>query len=657
MRIKLRKLPKKLWVGFLALGASTTLALLSFTGMGVISPLLGLGLSATFFAVTFDGQIYFQFIRNALDKLGFKKDELKKSLANEFMLKKLLEEEPQEQDPEIIKEYRASVLRYQYLCLLEEEGSSLWNEGLDREKEWLRLNIRDLQLWFSIELFNTDPTENLRPAQAAFRTWFKSSASAENADDNTDVQEELIKRFSKETFYRKLFRWLSIFSGISTGFGTLLLLIQQLAAIGFIASLPFGGFMAIVVPLAVFAGMAAAYITFNALCDLYHNDTIKKWFYKLQKDFFNSESKGRTVLAALGILLIPLSLIFTLLSIGTWFTIMKIPGSVGLLTAIPMGVMAILAGITNLPFVIENSSNTYKAWRHKLDNLSIPEKMSYKDQSTIWLNKNSETQHTAQIFNPIAFFETITYKPLVYLFFGGHAAGSSLTADRFPGLPLWLSTLAAFFSSIFADFGIFFPMDEHNIIENNEVSLKKTLKVQLDANHHHDHGDSLPHLLLRALFWPVRVLKIGWHMVGSWLNKDPEKHLNSYAEAKKNYYAMERKETYIKNPPAQVEIKAEWQREHALLLAGKAKVGLEEVTFGKAKALAKLGGLNRFQEDLQNIAKEEPPPENLRLRLKDEKSNGLYNCHRLFQSAQPSRTQAKIAALEERVFGSAIPTP
>ncbi len=84
MRIK--KLVRHITLGFLTVGASLILGLLSFGGMFALTPRLPLAFAAFGFSAAYEGEIYLQNIKRAWSKL-FKRDYLKHQLANEFLLK------------------------------------------------------------------------------------------------------------------------------------------------------------------------------------------------------------------------------------------------------------------------------------------------------------------------------------------------------------------------------------------------------------------------------------------------------------------------------------------------------------------------------------------------------------------------------------------
>ena len=83
--MKVKKIPRYLALFLLTFGASLILGFLSFGGMFALWPILPLAFSAFVLSVAYEGEIYLQNIKGALNKL-FKHNHLQRQLANNYLL-------------------------------------------------------------------------------------------------------------------------------------------------------------------------------------------------------------------------------------------------------------------------------------------------------------------------------------------------------------------------------------------------------------------------------------------------------------------------------------------------------------------------------------------------------------------------------------------
>ena len=240
----IKKYSKQALTVFLTLGAIVLLGLLSFSGMYVLLPLLGISIAAFVLSVIYEGEIYHKNISNALDKLlnrNFTAHLLGEMFLDEFDFTKI-------SAPAFFKTYK---------------------------------KLRSLP---------ASPERDKR--LETMKTWLGKLLMGSLAD--TPYQEEVVEFISRQ--YKEDYRlkaqevstyhsYIKIFSAVASGLmalGTIFLILEALPALPFIiiapAVLPY-----IVIPMASLAGIAYGFLSYNALTDFLLKNKFKDWWENIIK--------------------------------------------------------------------------------------------------------------------------------------------------------------------------------------------------------------------------------------------------------------------------------------------------------------------------------------------------------------------------------------
>lgn len=163
-KIKLKKVPYYLTLGLLTSGASVILGFLSFGGMLALSsvlplalPALPLAVAAFALSVGYEGEIYLQNIKGALNKL-FKHNYMKRRLADEYLLALFTDSNFDinlADCPQFFKDYAA-----QCGLLSQFEHKTLNKEDAARKKQ-AEKTLNDMEKWFARQLIAEDENNTL----------------------------------------------------------------------------------------------------------------------------------------------------------------------------------------------------------------------------------------------------------------------------------------------------------------------------------------------------------------------------------------------------------------------------------------------------------------------------------------------------------------
>lgn len=524
-------------VSVLATGAALTVGLLTFSGMCAMLPAIPLAIPlaiiAMILAVVYEGEVYVQNIRSAWDKL-FKPQHHQRMIAKDFLrtkiphsnchrpqffeellnVLKLLHAYEDAKNPDYESEIKALKDQIESLeeyftdrlfsindsannnhCWPEDYESydkalQLWLSG---EKDWRQseptLASEDLSVFFRQSRFTSTPPENLRKAAR-------------------DLLEAEKSAFS-------VLKWLSVLAGCAMGLGTTYLLIEAFTVLPIIVFLPLAMWPVLIIPLAIIAGAAYGFLTYNALTDMWHNQTLQK----LVADLRSAKPTCTSVMVALGaFLLLALTIALTICTAGTWWTIVKeIPPLFGWMKIVPVFafqlIVAVLVGSATLIFNVQNTMDTCKFFYEKtykiVQNicsavLAFPSKFV----------KLMQTENLLQHINVFRLIRVFIFEPLRYLLFIGHLLSEALGSTRLPGVPDAWSTVFGFVSNFFQDFLYFFSDESH---DDSEASLLN----EHYADSGHDHGDDLPTICLQTVFYPILQAEVYWDFYASKLGQNP----------------------------------------------------------------------------------------------------------------------------------------
>lgn len=723
--MKAKKIPYWLFLGLLTIGASLILGFLSFGGMFALWPILPLAFGALALSVAYEGEIYFQNIRGAFNKL-FKRDYLKHYLANEFLLKNFPDIK-EDKCPEFFKDYQAQ------LKLLHKFDHKTLDDDSKLRKKAIEKTLKDMEKWFAEQLFagqsytlklhyttkTEDPEEPQNPrddevdhnrlylyrmdeeleyavrtlqgevkrirlpsdfehhsallelmdnpaeklSEEQLQALFKFSASKGHPLQLASYQEELQdwlvthkKKEAAELFsYRtKVYYGVKAFSllaGFFMGLGTTYLLVGEFAAIPILATIPFGVLPAIILPMAIIAGLAYSLLIFNAVTDMINNDSLRKWYYKIRDDFKNGITFRNVFMTLTTVVLIGLAVALTICTAGTWWTVAKNARPLfGWMVKIPGFVMGlinpVITGISALIFNIQNTKETFDL----VDEMAQGNIFQRtRDRIVDGFNKLRKHENWWQILNPFRLLLKITIAPLRALLFLGHLVSIGVTADRVPGIPVVASALLGIISEGFEDLHYFVDHD-HDDDEHHHHSAKDLLEERLKPGHTHDHSGDIPSRILIALFSPIYAAAAAWDL---WFST---KNANTDRPVLEGFWAAWRKQHGEKEVVA-VELSSaakhpsqEWVTEHTLYRIERQATRLNNALFNRDIATQKAEELT----ELKTCIRAGSGVTSIREFIADNANKEIYNKHRFF-GKDDSRTSTKkfLDELPERVCAPA----
>lgn len=644
--MKAKKIPYYFLLSLLTMGASLIIGFLSFGGMFALWPILPLAFGSLILSVAYEGEIYLQNIKNALNKIFFKREYLKHHLANEFLLKHFPTKnlKDKEECPQFFRDYKAQLKQ------LHAFGHKALDEESQAQKDKVQKTLRDMEKWFAAELFaenqDTDTPEELTKYQTELREWLKKNE-----------QKEAIELLD---FRRKSYIGVGVFSviaGLFMGFGTTYLLVGVFEVIPALSFIPFTLLPIAVIPMAVIAGMAYGLLTFNAITDMINNDTLRKWYYKLtnafKKEMTPAEWAKNIFMATAALVLLALAITLTICTAGTWWTVVqnarplfewmgKIPGFV-------MGIInPIITGISTLIFDVENTSETLDMIDEALD----PEENIFQSGIKKIVDGFQDLrarENWWQIFNPARIFLVLTIAPLRIILFLGHLVSIGVTADRVPGISEVISAILGIISECFQDMHYFVDHDhEHcHAHKHGHDHTKDMLDERLGSKHGHNHDVDLPTRVLKALFSPIYFLAAAWATCFSKLNGQTEEDTRealSLDDAWKQQMGQ-KKEVSVTLDPLSNQTSNEWKVEQAVYRIERHKQKqLDSATADPEVAAAKAAKLTALQNNLRADSKI--------LTLKDqilnETTDPVYNRHRFYDNGK-TKTQQFLEQLPERI--------
>ena len=485
MMYALKKYLKKPLTLTLTLGASLLLGLLSFAGMYVLLPFIGVSIAAFALSVFYEGEIYQRNIENALEKLldGHYTSEL---LGEEYLegLKPLTEK-----DKEALPHFFKTYLK---LKAIDSDGNA--HPSAARQK---RLKL--MHTWLGqLIIANTAKT---RYAQKVLNSVTDLKSWQEKAN-NTN----------------RYHRYIQIFSAIAAtlmSLGTVYLILEVLPTLPFLsiahAALPF-----VVLPMAVIAGIAYGFLSYNSLTDFLLKNNLKEWWQDIKSQLTNPDRNSKNILFAIfSALVLTLNLSLTLFTAGTWWSVVNASQTTWSWLKNPIirltsALIAPVVSISTLGFNLENTIETIKEVKGALNQPTS--ETPAVESLPVDIKTSAET--TMQLWNPFRLLHKLTFTPLLMLLFLGHLVSIGLTADRMPGVPAIISALFGMISEGFEDFHYFFDIDK---LLNNHSGNDGG-----HAHHHHEHS-AIPTKVLEMLFSPLFALSALWHWGFQSKNQAPQK--------------------------------------------------------------------------------------------------------------------------------------
>lgn len=634
-----RKTPFKLALLILTFGASIILGFLSFSGMYAFLPALPLAFATFALSVAYEGEIYLQNIKGALKKL-FKNNYLEHHFAKEFLLTHFPKNTKDEDCPQFFRDYKAQ------LKLLRSFDHKELKSASKKRKKQIEKTLSDMEKWFASHLF---PAKNKADAEQSEYTKKLHQWLAKNA------QQEWQERLEKRRFHFNLVKILSLAAALFMGLGSTYLIVEAFSVIPIFATIPFALWPVIILPMALVAGAAYGFLTYNAITDMINNDTIRKWYQKLRDDLSQGLTWRNALMTTTALFLVGLTITLTIFTAGTWWTVAKQARPLfAWMKKIPIGIInPIMVGIPTLFFNIQNTAESLEM----IDKASRSKKSFfrtiYESITNGWAHLR-QTENWLQIINPFRIFLKLTVTPLRILFFLGHLVSIALTSDRMPGVPQIISILIAIISEGFED-AHYFIGTEHK----HHHKFKSLLKEHLSEEAGHSHAQDIPTRFLKAIASPIYFLATLWDYYTSKLNRidEQQEQLLSETERKNLPPVLTFKEAWRKQNglPKKEHVplnsndklpSANWQKEHAIAQIEKfQKKHLDKAEVGQQCAEEKINTLNQLKNKIRNA-----DHNSLQNIVQQAQNEPVYNQHRWFiQNDEKTRTQEFVENLPRRV--------
>ncbi|MDP1614948.1 MAG: hypothetical protein Q8L68_04050 [Methylococcales bacterium] len=627
--MKTKKIPYYLLLSLLTIGASLIIGFLSFGGMFALWPILGLAIGAFVLSVAYEGEIYLQNIKGALNKL-FKRNYLEHHLAKEYLLANF--PDTNENDcPQFFKDYQIK------LNHLHKFGHHALDKASRTQRRAVQKTLTDLEKLFAEQLYSTakegsEKSASLTNYEKELRTWL--SAHKQSA------QIELLK---KRTNVFKGVAAFSIVSGLFMGLGTTYLLVGEFAAIPLLAAISPTLLPVIIVPMAIIAGAAYALLTYNALTDMINNDTLRKWYRKFRDDFKEGITFRKIFIATTAVFLLGLAVALTICTAGTWWTIAKnarpLFGWMGKIPGFVMGVInPLVTGASALIFNVQNTSETLEIIDDMLKIKGNVFQRTIEKISKAWTELKKH-ENWLQILNPVRIALKLILVPFQAILFLSHLGSIAATADRFPGIPEIISFCLGFGSEFFEDAHYYAGHHHHH-----GHKFEDLLKERLEPGHSHNHSMDIPTFFLKylALLIPFTAAAT-WDWLASKLNKGSTREVLSFKNAWLKQTGQERK--ISRNPTAEKELSNEWKTQHTIhLIERHIQKHLTNVIINADVAANKVKKLRALQDALRR----DKGAVSIKDRLEEAQKDPYYNKHRLFGTGD-TRTQTFLNNLPVRI--------
>lgn len=389
-----------------------------------------------------------------------------------------------------------------------------------KAKEQLKMD--DLQLLLPFEII---------------ATFFPSTTTKQHQSvtaGQLSIQSEQQALFERRRRWFRPLQALSFLAGLCMGVGTTYLLIEAFSVISVFSLLSVSLWPVLIVPFAIVSGIAYGFLTYNAFINMTMDNTFLTWVDTVKADWRQGFPKA-TLYRALGIaILMALSIILTVCTAGTWWTVVRYSQPLfRWMCQIPLLVFEILIptiiGGTTLVFNISNVFDTIAFLDKNLSKIW----QEFKELPQVLLEVFTQTvkqEHLLQWINPFRWLINLVEKPLRILFFLIHLVGIAVSSDRFPGIPEILSALIGILCEGAEDLHYFVKKTPHTCEETAEL-LEERLGSEA-----HSHEDDLPSTILKYTFLWAHYAAAIWDKYASCLNVGVEgKEVLDWTKAYKKY--------------------------------------------------------------------------------------------------------------------------
>lgn len=556
-------------------GAALTLGLLSFGGIYVFSPVLGLAISAFVLATVYEAEIYKQNILSAFKKFNYRY--LKRHMATKALLEKALAQQINENtlianDSAFLSDYIKQLKRVAAF-----EKHHLHKDDKKRKKEELK-RLRHMEKWYADLLHNSKGR-----ATDSYTDYEKSAINLLSENEKT----ALFNKTTRHLWYYRGALAFSVVAGVFWGLGTIYLLAGVLPLI---APLGPAGITVIMIAGAVLAGSAYIFLTYNAITDMINNETVKKIVNRVRNEFRQGNWKKLILYTVATTLVVGLTVTLTVFTAGTWWTVATNSGPIltwlksnanivyGVVKAIPSAIMfwvlPAVMGLAALFFNVENASESLES----IIKFSKKFKKFFSklfDKLSKRISLLAATENLAQRLNPIRFLIVLTVVPICSLLFICHLISIAVTADRFPGIPALVTAFVGFLSEFLEDLHYFLPHSHHT------HNVKKLTKDRFEGEAGHSHDDDIPSLLVKIVIGiTLKPFAVLWDYLASLANSGAPDKLAKKIEQASNtknklsfrqavdkhygttYSSLSKRDSQKIELNEELELSTDWQNHH-----------------------------------------------------------------------------------------------
>lgn len=638
--MKIKKIPYYLFIFLLTLGASLTLGLLSFSGMFALWPIVPLAGAAFFLATVYEGEIFFQNIKSALNKL-LNPNYLRRVLSSHFLLEHFPKDTAEANCPQFFRDYQAQLIRLNDLKKACKENRR--STQLKKLKKQAQKALGVMDKWFSEQAIPNSDHEIKTPYQKAVADWLQENAKGD----------ALQASYQKQWLQYQVIKVFSLLSGVFMGLGTTYLLSEAVLTIPFLstlaASATFGLPMMVVAGvLTVSAGLAYAMISYNSISNMFHNNIMQKW-HDLIKESYAEGFSFKNSIKALGIvLLLFMAALLTICSAGTWWTVVKNSKPLfNWISRLPFVVMAVInpviIGLSSTAFNLTNSYETYCEIAESAER-EQHQKESLWQRIKTFVSKLTENENWMQFFNPCRWLITLFITPIHKILFLGHLVSIGVTTDRVPKVPSSVTAVLGIVAEGFEDYHYFMHTEHHHEHHHFEAQpdADALLKARLEnGTEGHSHANDIPLQAIKIILSPLYLGAILWDWGFSKCN-NKEQQLSLIDACKKHslfvfdYYKSKPAASKAENEPLPENLAAtstDWKKEHAIYKIDRhCQKKLSTAWVKQSVSMEKIEELQKFKKHIINAT-----DATLSERLALEKKNNSYNKYRLFTETNETK--------------------
>jgi len=169
-------------------------------------------------------------------------------------------------------------------------------------------------------------------------------------------------KHGERAFWFQITQALSAIAGLFMILGSTYLLVEAFAVLPLVAALPLGLWPVLIVPMAFIAGSSFGLLTYNAITDMINDDSINARIRKIKADLKQGLTFRSGLMMVLSIGLLALTLVLTICTAGTWWTVVKYTRPLfSWMQKIPtilIGTLAFIVGLAGLAFNLGNTLQT-----------------------------------------------------------------------------------------------------------------------------------------------------------------------------------------------------------------------------------------------------------------------------------------------------------